>query len=358
MKNIKYLPLLILLFLVSCGDSNTSKDSIDYSKPTSWGQSNIINSFADGKIWDYGQMKLKQSLEREFFTTTNENLFTVKRRKITKIKNYYKFANLLLFCNVNSDEPVSAYVKKILPESVLNIQDTTGYKIIPAKNFWARQQTVVFVIGKNTEKTLLPLYTPDKLNKLFEIYEQREMKKLERIVYRPGLKEKEIEYQKKNYPWHIKLPKGFMVFRRDDKNNFASYLLRVKDYPDRFLAVYWEPMQENEVNKEWLWEKRLEIGDEYYVGDEFSERDVIQKKINFNDYDGYKLWGRWQNFSNYTGGTFASYAFYDAEQKMAYLIDNTVYYPQGDKLRALMKLEIISKTFHTNKNLKGITKEE
>ncbi|MBS3767702.1 MAG: DUF4837 family protein [Candidatus Cloacimonetes bacterium] len=341
--------LFIAILLVGCGESGRSgdEDAVDYKKPMSWGQSEIINTFADGQIWDYGKMMLKQSLEREFFTTNNENLFTVKKRKISDIKNYYKFANLLLFCNLDSDESVSRYVKKILPESALTIQDTSGYKIIPAEDFWAREQTVVFIIGKNTRKTLLPLYSPDKLNELFNIFEQQERKRLKRITYRPGVDEKEIKYQKQNYPWTIELPKGFVVFKRDDKNNFVSYLLRVADHPDRFLAVFWEPMEEDRVDKKWLREKRLEIGDEYYVGDEFSERDVNQKKINFNGRDGFKLWGRWQNYSNYTGGTFAAFAFYDEEQKMAYLIDNAVYFPPGDKLRSLIKLEIISKTFRT-----------
>src|SRR6056297_271639 len=156
----------IVILLAGCGESGRSddEDAVDYKKPMSWGQSEIINTFADGQIWDYGKMMLKQSLVREFFTTNNENLFTVKKRKISDIKNYYKFANLLLFCNLDSDESVSRYVKEILPESALTIQDTSGYKIIPAKDFWAREQTVVFVIGKNTRKTLLPLYSPDKLN--------------------------------------------------------------------------------------------------------------------------------------------------------------------------------------------------
>ncbi len=46
------------------------------------------------------------------------------------------------------------------------------------------------------------------------------------------------------------------------------------------------------------------------------------------------------------------------KNKIVYLIDNAVFFPEGNKLRALLGLEIISKTFKVNysrsegKNLK------
>jgi len=42
------------------------------------------------------------------------------------------------------------------------------------------------------------------------------------------------------------------------------------------------------------------------------------------------------------GGAFQSFAFFDENSERAYLIDNSVYYPEGSKLEALIELEIIS----------------
>lgn len=340
--------LLTIIVLVGCGGSQSDDASrkTDLRKPISWGQSEFIFTFTDDFIWNSVEYGIVRSLEREFLTTHNEKLFTVRLIPISEIQNNYRFANLLFFCDASSDTPTSKYVKEILPKQVSALSDSMPSNMLIANDLWAQDQIVVFLIGKDMESLLN--CTAQQLNTIFEIFQEKEYERIHKAVYRPGLNEEEINYQKQNYPWHIKLPKHYIVFRRDDANNFVSYLLRVQDHPDRFLAVYWEEMPENKLNKEWLWEKRLEIGKTYYEGDTFSSQDVMQSKTEFLGYDAFKLSGRWQNPDYFIGGTFTSFAFYEPVQKIAYLIDNMVYYPQGDKLRAMMGLEVISKTFKPN----------
>jgi len=349
--------LIIILGIYGCGKSEFSRESsTDIRKPISWGKSSVIFVFADDKVWDYGKLEILKSLEREFFTTTNEKLFTVQREDISQIKRYYKFANLLFLCDTNSNKPTSQYVKSILPEQTSSLSDSIPADIIAVKDQWSQNQAVVFVIGKDIETLLL--YTFEKSNIIFEIYRNREIERIKSLIYKPGLNQEEIEYQKEHYPWHLELPNQYIPFRRDDENHFVSYLLRVEKHPDRFLAVYWENMPENSrngipiksgnVNKEWLWNRRLELGKKYYEGDEFLSEDVTQEKTQFLSYNGFKLSGRWQNPDYFVGGAFVSFAFYDEKQKIAYLIDNSVFFPEGNKLRALIGLEIISKTFKTN----------
>lgn len=342
------LTLFCIIFLVGCGGSQSDDTTrkTDVSKPRSWGQSEFIFIFADDNVWSSVEYGILRSLEREFLTTKNEKLFTVRRVPISEIEKNYRFANLLFFCDASSDAPTSKYVKEILPSQVSALSDSIPSNMLIANDLWAQDQMVVFLIGKDMESLLN--CTAQHLNTIFEIFQEKEYERIHKTVYRPGLNEEEISYQKQHYPWHIKLPKHYMVFRRDDANNFVSYLLRVQDHPDRFLAVYWEEMPENNVTKEWLWEKRLEIGKTYYEGDTFSSQDVVQSKAKFLGYDAFKLSGRWQNPEYFIGGALTSFAFYEPEQKIAYLIDNMVYYPQGDKLRVLMGLEVISKTFTPN----------
>ena len=354
-KNIISVFVLLILIIFGCGKSESTKSySTDIRKPISWGKSSVIFAFADDKVWDYGKLEILKSLEREFFTTTNEKLFTVRREDILQIKNYYKFANLLFLCDTSSNKPTSQYVKSIIPIQTSSLSDSIPADIIAVKDNWSQNQAVVFVIGKDIETLLL--YTFEKSNVIFNIYKDSEMKRIRNLVYKPGFNKEEIEYQKEHYPWHLDLPYQYLTFRRDDENNFVSYLLRVEKHPDRFLAVYWENMPEDNVNKQWLWNKRLELGKKYYEGDEFSPEDVTQENIHFLSYDAYKLYGRWQNPNYFVGGAFTSFAFYDEKQKIGYLIDNAVFFPEGEKLRALMGLEIISKTFKTN--YKGINEKK
>lgn len=356
-KTLLYAFMALTLIFSGCEKSETSiKSATDIHKPLSWGKSKVIFVSADKKVWEYGKLEILKSLEREFFTTKNEKLFTVQLENINDIKKYYKFANLLFFCSANSTNPTSQYVKEILPDKVASLSDSMPANIFLVKDLWSQNQTVVFVIGKDIESLLL--YTFRKSNVIFNIFRESELERIKSLVYRPGLNKKEIEYQKQHYPWHLNLPNQYIPFRRDDENHFVSYLLRVKKYPDRYLAIYWEEMPENsrngipiksgKIDKEWLWKKRLELGKKYYEGDEFSSEDVTQEKTQFLSYNGYKLSGRWQNPDYFVGGAFVSFAFYDEEQKIAYLIDNSVFFPEGEKLRALMGLEIISKTFKTN----------
>ena len=347
---------LIALLIVSCSGKNngtgkTSKSSSneaykskeDYRKPISWGKKNVIYIFADKTIWDYGRNKIKQSFEREFFTTQNEKLFNIEKVDIKDISRYYKFTNLIFFADITSDKPVANYVKQLLSEHVINNIKTTGSNIFVQDELWARDQLVIFVLGKSAEQTLLCTF--DKLNFLFEQFKANEMKRLEKIAYRTGVNKQEMNYEREHYQWQIQLPKYFKTFRRDDENNFVSYLLRVEKYPDRYLFVYWENMPENNVSKKWLFEKRKELVWKYYDEDEFSELDVVKENATFNKYNGYKLYGRWQNKKYYIGGAFVSFAFYEPEQKRAYIIDTSVYFPEGNKLRALLELEIIAKKF-------------
>ncbi|MCK5050398.1 MAG: DUF4837 family protein, partial [Candidatus Cloacimonetes bacterium] len=82
----------------------------------------------------------------------------------------------------------------------------------------------------------------------------------------------------------------------------------------------------------------------YYDEDEFFDRDVRMEKFKLAGYQGWRLTGRWQNKKHSVGGAFQSFAFYDETNGLAYLIDNSVYHPEGEKLEALYELEIISNT--------------
>ncbi len=348
---------ILSLLILGCGseskeDNNkksrtisakTTKSKENYRKPISWGKKDIIYIFADKKIWDYGRNKIKQSFEREFFTTRNEKLFNIEKVEIKEIQHYYKFTNLIFFADITTDEPVANYVKQLLGEEIINNIESTDPNIFVQEDLWARGQLVIFLLGRGTKETLL--YTFGKLNFLFEQFKANEMRRLENLAYRMGLNKKEMNYQKEHYQWQIELPKYFNVFRRDDENNFVSYLLRVEKYPDRYLSVYWENMPENNVSKKWLFEKRKELSWQYYDEDEFSKQDVVQENTTFNEYKGYKLHGKWQNKKYYIGGAFASFAFYEPKQKRAYIIDTSVYFPEGNKLRALLELEIIATKF-------------
>jgi hypothetical protein len=150
------------------------------------------------------------------------------------------------------------------------------------------------------------------------------------------------------YPWEIKLPRYFIVYKEDRQDNFISFLARSKDKPDRYIAVYYEKLEPAQFSRTWLKEKRASLVWKYYDEDEFKDKDVRMENYQIAGHDGFKLSGRWQNMKYLIGGAFQSFAFYDESSGNAYIIDNSVYYPEGNKLNSLIELEIIGNSLIIN----------
>ena len=68
------------------------------------------------------------------------------------------------------------------------------------------------------------------------------------------------------------------------------------------------------------------------------------EKAKIAGHNGWKISGMWINKKYTVGGAYQTFAFYDERTKRAYLIDNSVYFPEGYKLDALIELEVISNT--------------
>ena len=338
----KYLILsFIILFFIGCSQQETKHLSkskkIDPHKPMSWGHQQTIYVFADDNVWKYAEGYLRQNLERFIFTTENEQFFEIKRAPIQNMDNFYKFNNLIFFSHLASNEPVSSYIKEIMSSHVKDDIKSNLVGMYPMENVWANDQFVLFILADN-ESNLLK-FNILSANQIFEEFKEKLYERISGQVYKTPV------YSAgsfKDYPWELKLPKKYILYKKDNKNNFISFIARLRNSPDRYISVYFEEMNQNEVGREWLKKKRAELAWKYYDEDEFKKEDVRIEKFQLGKHRGWKLSGRWQNLKYTVGGAFQSFAFFDEKSKKAYLIDSSVYYPEGSKLEALIELEIIS----------------
>ena len=342
MKSVKYILFISLLILFACTKETTQKHTkmkkLDPKKPYAWGKNQTIYVFADNSVWKYAEKHLRKSLERFQFTTTNESYFELKRADYNAIDQFYKFNNLIFLCDLQSDAPVSDHVKSIMNDTIKEDVSTNNVGMYPIENLWANDQYVLFLIGDN-EENLLKL-TILQSEKIFELFKEKLIDRIALSLYQQKVYS---DNSFKKYPWNAKIPKKYVVFKED--NHFISFLSRLSEHPDKFFAVYYEEMLENKVTKDWLIEKRKKIFWKYYDEDTFSLEDIRQERYKLKDFAGVKISGRWQNRKLVAGGAFQTFAFYDKNTKTAFIIDNTVYFPQGDKLKALLELEVISNTF-------------
>ncbi|MDP8321296.1 MAG: DUF4837 family protein [Candidatus Stygibacter australis] len=338
--------LVVLMVLFSCGKQEKGSASAmkgvvkDRKKPLAWGKKQKIYVFADDNVWKYAEDDLRQTIERTYYTTLNEKMFELERISFSKLEDYFRFNNLIFYCDASSEQEVSKYVKERLGSKIDERIAADGGAIYPVYNLWADDQLVLFIVGE-TEERLLKLNML-QASKFWEIFKQRLYKRIEYQVYRSRRKPMSNFTEK---IWQFDLPDRYVKFREDNINHFTSYLARSKSQPDRYISVYYEDMPENIISRDWLIEKRNEIAGKYYDGDKFSKQDVTISNTEISRYSGLKLMGRWNNKKYYIGGAFSCFAFWEPERKQVFIIDNSVYYPEGDKLPALIELEIISNSF-------------
>lgn len=335
--------LLIILSVFSCSRQEAKHDPggrpLDKRKPMSWGQQQNIYIFADDNVWKYGETYLRNSLERYYFTTENETYFEIRRISIDQLEQFYRFNNLIFYCDLASEAPVSSYVKRIMGEQVAADVSVDAARLYPQHNLWANDQYVLFILG-DTEENLLKLNIL-QANRIFELFRQKLYDRISNKIFSsPVYPAGEF----RNWPWTLQLPRNYQLYRNLENENFVSYLARAKEKPDRYISVYYEPMLSDSIDREWLKETRADLAWKFYDEDYFLDKDIKFEKINLGEREAWKLSGRWQNRKHVMGGTFQSFAFYDKINRIAYLIDNSVYFPEGFKLAALIELEIISQT--------------
>ena len=313
-------------------------------KPMSWGHKQTIYVFADDNVWKYAESHLRKSLERYTFTNRNEQYFTVERAPLKNLEQFYKFNNLIFFCDMQSNQKVSAFVKEKMGSQVEADIKENSVGMYPVENLWANDQYVLFLVGNNEENLLK--FNILQSNKIFELFQEKLYDRIARQVYHSKVYP---ETQFNNLPWSMKIPKNYILYKKDLKNNFISYLARIRERSDRYVSVYYEKMPADSLNRDWIKQKRAELAWKYYEQDEFNEDTIQIKHYQLAAHKGWKLWGRWQNKKYMIGGAFQTFVFYHQPTSTAYLIDNSVYYPEGEKLKELIELEVISRTIEIKK---------
>jgi len=353
------LVILLSSILVSCGGSDDSRrhrpsgNQTDPRKPLSWGHEQTIYVFADDRVWYYAEQYLRESIERYYFTTENETYFDLKRGDFSSLDLFYRFKNLIFLAHLDSDRHVSNYIKQNLTENVIQSVNENGVGMFIRHNLWANDQLVLFLVG-DTEANLLR-YNILQADEVFQQFREKLYARTASRIF--GFNVHPVSLFR-NFPWNMKIPEYYIVYKRNEADNFISFLARRREQPDRYLSVYYEDMPENNLDIDWLFTTRERLAWQYYDEDEFRREDTRSEVTDLVGINALKLSGRWQNRKHAIGGAFQSFAFYDDIGKRAYLIDNSVFYPEGFKLPALIELEVISRTIDLEQESEALSAVE
>jgi len=313
----------------------------DPSKPISSGQRQTIYIFADEDLWQAVEPAIRSSIERQFYTTENERLFDINWADIANIRTLNRFHNLLFICDVHSDLPVAQYVKTIMStQSIANAREK-GATMYMNNNLWASDQLVFFFIGSGS--TAIATYLTENRDTYFNILYNR---LIARLMFQSRRTKAHKDAFFAEVPFRLTLPQNYVVYKKDIPSRFISFIWRSRNdqvrNPDKYISVYWERAEQNNITREWLLEKRKELAWEYYDEDEFTLADTTSGIKNFKGKECWFLLGKWQNQKYFMGGVFQTFAYYSQKQKVIYLIDTSVYYPAGEKMAFILELEGIA----------------
>jgi hypothetical protein len=312
-------------------------------RPVSWGHPQTIYIFADDTVWDATIPALRYSLERYFFTTEYESLFRIVRADIRNRSQIYRFNNLIFLADFNSNAPTSQHVLNIMNEQAINSARARGVSMFKNINLWARDQLVMFFIGDSPENISRFLF--ENADDYFSIFSDRLHARISFQMTRPRGHPDSFFNE---MPFIMFIPQTYRVFRKDLENNFICFLWRSRDNPGRnpcmYIGVFWEYADENPVTLEWLLDRRAMIAWVYHDEDEIDPNRVTSGISQWHTKDVLYIFGLWQNAKHFMGGTFQSFAFYDENMRKAFIVDTSVFFPAGSKLRPIMELEVLART--------------
>ncbi|MBI9032288.1 DUF4837 family protein [bacterium] len=352
----KYIVIILLTIVMFTGCDNTQKgympipEFTDNSKPVSYGNHQDVYLFSNQEQSNDIRNLMKKEFGFPLEGAQKEKTFELLWKRFQDFEEFKKAKNVMFICNLGIQDSFTSFVRSKIPRDKLDGVINGSSTIITYQNEWSDDQLVTFILAQD-ENSLENIILARSTN-LYQDFAKRFLNRMtRRVYYRGTLKGNEFQ----DYPYSLKIPSTFQVYKEDKSQNMISFIHRYKKkdttLPDKFFSIYMEKMDEGELTEEWVKNVRKEIGTKILDGDEIDWMRTKMLAKTFTTWDninyyGYILEGAWENDSTKMGGSFKSYAFYDRQTKAGYFIDTAVYYPAGTKVPYLAELEGIAKSFN------------
>lgn len=338
--------LLIGLLIFGCGKSTKEParytkfdDLITSGKPLAMGDERDVYLFCDSDNWAALKPFIQSSIERELVLVYPEQYFKLIPTNISELAKYDNYRNLLFIGDLESGGKVSRHMQEVLASDFISRVQQSGGDLFVAKNHASRDQMTMFLLGSNPLN--LGKIGALQSDKIFDLLIKRyALRQGYQAYLQPVIPSSFFE----PYPFSLQIPNTFSLFSNDKLGRFLSFIYRARaenrEIPDKYVSVYYEDMPEDKLDFQWLIAKRQALGEKHFEGDVFAEETVRKERTKLAGYEAWRIVGAWTNEKHLIGGAFQSYAFW--HQGKAYLVDNSVFFPAGEKLPTLIELFVIS----------------
>lgn len=349
---------LVLFSLNSCVNNVGNKA---LNKPIAISKSNDLVVVADESLWK-GEVgdTFRYYFESAFPITPNpEPIFKIRYFSFKDIdaqplrrqlRNYIVLANI---------QDTSSFVTKMLikdlgADRINKIKSEDGFNIIYGKDKWARDQLVVYVVGK--DKDDLNAAIKRNFSTITQRIQQHDEEQIKMATYFSGYNGIMNVRASKTLGINIKFPKDYVqaLFkedekllwgRRDSKKAVSNIVLQSLEYKDT-----------SQFNEQYL--KRLINGFGKYVSSDSKKSKLVvnDKDLPLIRYDriingnqAIELRGIWEMTDDFMGGAFVSYLIKDKESNNLAFIFEFVYAPGREKKEYLQQMMIVANTLYFEK---------
>lgn len=322
----KYSYLFVFLIFAGC----ISK----YKPPHAVGKTTEVVVLCKDETWNTVDTLISDILEQEIHTPTTEQIFNIKKARLSEIDKFRYRKNCLIL-GVVGDEEIDSLISAGAMKKLLSGETY----FFGGQDLFIKGQFVLII----ETPTIYKLKEVIEINKefIFNSYVDNVRRTIRDALYEDGSQKTVSDRLFKEYGFRVSIPKGWLVAKEE-----IGFVEFIRHSPDRIISIYWEtsPMDiTTELNKNIAIELRNEIGNKYYDDDYVDTTSAQLYWVKFNDIAAGKLNGIWQNDKETMGGPFRSYIFSDKGR--IYMIDMHVFAPGMKKWKYIEQLETIGETF-------------
>ena len=316
-------------------------------RPSAFGKINSLFVIADDDVWAAGASdSIAFFFEAPYLILPQpEPIFDVRHitpREIAEQPTLQELRNYIVLADLsNEDSPTTQMVLSDLNDARVQQVREEGFGSAVARNKWATNQQLIYLLGKNHNELLTGLSTayPAVVKRI----DERENERIKTTAYFPGVNRslgREIQARSGAL---MDIPGNYERVPVEAEN-FAWVRKNVKGGSLNIMATKIPYDSPDQLSKEGLKAIRDRVGKEYFG----SSLDSTWMKINDTDLPlfvtpteingKYSLEGRgiWEMENDFLAGPFISYLINDEDDRQLVLIDGFVLAP-GRKKREFME---------------------
>jgi len=287
-------------------------------------------------MFDMFKPALENIYTDPIYTPMLEERFTLKRMSLTKFKkNGYKFKNIIMLADVDSDTPESEYISAIFSDKIKEGVRESEYYYVVKNDIWSKGQQILFLL--DSKEMYLSQYLEKHSNKMFGIFNDKLVAKVKDTLFdRFNSKEvEEIAKEKKGIELFV--PHEFSMVNVGKETDFIRFR---RWNPDRWLTVIKGEYDENLSLEDNIIVLRDAAGREFGDSSRINTEFLTFKPDSTFSKGCIKAQGLWEYKMG--GGPFFTYGY--VKDDMLYLVDGAVFAPHKSKYPYIIQLDLMART--------------